>query len=92
MKLEVGKTYDVSVDRILPIGAVVRMEDGSTELIHISNIADCYVSDVANFVSVGKHYEATCEEGKTRPVQLSLIPLGLSSCEDRGGKKKRRNG
>lgn len=79
MQLEVGKTYEVTVVKILPIGAVVEMEDGSTELVHISNIADCFVPDVADFVSVGKSYTATCREGKKRPIELTFIPLGLKS-------------
>lgn len=77
MNLEVGKKYEVTVVNIVPVGAVVELEDHSTELVHISNIADCYVSDVANFVQVGVKYTATCEEGKSKPIQLSFIPLGL---------------
>lgn len=79
MNLQIGNTYDVTVVKILPVGAVVRLEDGSTELVHISNIADCYISDVADFVSVGNEYVATCEEGNNRPIQLSFKPLGLKS-------------
>lgn len=82
MQLEIGSTYEVKVVKILPVGAVVEMEDGSTELVHISNIADCFVRDVAEFVSVGKYYTATCREGKKRPVELTFIPLGLKSSEE----------
>lgn len=79
MQLEVGRDYDVTVVKILPVGAVVELEDKSTELVHISNIANCYVRDVADFVSVGETYVATCEEGKNRPVQLTFLPLNLKS-------------
>lgn len=79
MNLEIGKQYNVTVVKILAVGAVVELDDKSTELIHISNIADCYVSDVADFVSVGREYVATCEEGVKKPIQLSLKPLRLES-------------
>lgn len=79
MNLEIGKTYEVTVVKILPVGAVVQLEDETTELVHISNIANSYISDVADFVSVGQKYVATCEEGKNRPIQLSFIPLDLKS-------------
>ena len=79
MNLEVGKQYNVTVVKVLPIGAVVELEDKSTELVHISNIADCFVADVADFVTVGNNYVATCEEGPKKPLQLTFKPLGLKS-------------
>lgn len=79
--MENGKTYQVKVVKILPIGAVVEYVDepGTTELIHISNIADCFIKDVSDFVTIGDIYTATCEAGKVKPLQLTLIPLGLIS-------------
>lgn len=79
MNLEIGRNYEVTVIKILPVGAVVELEDSSTELVHISNIADCYIADVADFVSVGEKYVATCEEGTKKPIQLSFRPLDLKS-------------
>lgn len=91
MNLEVGKQYNVTVIKTLPIGAVVKLEDESTELVHISNIADCYVADVADFVTVGQEYVATCEEGTTRPIQLTFKPLCLKSAEAETVKKPTYN-
>lgn len=72
--------YQVTVESILPIGAVVRMPDSSTELIHISQIASCFVDSVENFVSVGETYEAEVVEGQgKKPIQLSLKHLGLKN-------------
>lgn len=80
MELTVGSNYGVTVKRILDkVGIIVEMEDKSTELIHISNIAPCYVADINHFVSVGDEYVARCEEGKDRPVQLTLKHLQLAS-------------
>ena len=78
MQLEVGKRYEVTVKQILDkVGAVVLMEDGSTELVHISNIADCFVDDVSKYVTVGDELVAMCQEGKTRPVELTFRNLKL---------------
>ena len=36
MKLTVGETYEVEVVKVLKYGAIVKMSDGSTQLLHIS--------------------------------------------------------
>lgn len=78
--MNAGEKYQVKVESILPIGAVVRMPDNRTELIHISQIASCFVDSVENFVSVGKIYEAEVVEGQgKKPIQLSLKHLDLTN-------------
>lgn len=78
--MNAGEKYQVTVESILPIGVVVRMPDNSTELIHISQIASCFVDSVENFVSVGEVYEAEVVEGQgKKPIQLSLKHLGLKN-------------
>lgn len=79
MDLKVGQAYDVTVVKILGFGAIVALEDGSTELIHISNISDRYVVDVSDFVQVDHTYSALCVEGKVKPAELSLKHLSLKS-------------
>lgn len=78
MKLEVDKTYDVVAVRPTKSGVIVRVvEDGSTELIHVSNISDRFVKDVNDFVEFGNSYQAKCIEGYDGRLQLSLKHLGL---------------
>lgn len=72
MKLVVGETYDVTVEKILPYGAIVRMKDNSTQLIHISNISERFVKDVNDFVAVGETLKADCIAGKVKPEELSI--------------------
>lgn len=79
MDLKVGQTYDVTVVKILGFGAIVALEDGSTELIHISNISDKYIADVSDFVDVDHTYSAMCIEGKVKSEELSLKHLNLVS-------------
>ncbi len=47
------------VTGITSFGAFVRLEDGRTGLVHISQVADVYVSDVHDFLSVGQEVEPT---------------------------------
>lgn len=77
MELKLGQIYHVTVIRVLDFGAVVALEDGSTELIHISNISDKYVSNVSDFVEVGHTYSAIGCAGKKKDVELTLKMLDL---------------
>lgn len=72
MKLTVGETYNVKVEKILSYGAIVKMEDGSTQLIHISNISEKFVRDVNDFVKVGDTIKADCIKGNVKPEELSI--------------------
>lgn len=88
--MNAGEKYQVKVESIIPIGAVVRMPDNRTELIHISQIASCFVDSVENFVSVGETYEAEVVEGQgKKPIQLSLKHLGLTNRSHKDRPQKR---
>ena len=50
---EVGKIYDGEVDRIENYGVFVTVSAGITGLLHVSEIADAYVSDVTKIFSMG---------------------------------------
>ena len=71
MKLEVGKSYEVKVDKILPFGAVLKFEDNSTELLHISNITEDYVKDVSDYLTVGDMITVDCIEGTVKDLELT---------------------
>ncbi len=72
MKLVVGQTYDAEVTKILSYGAIVKMDDNSTQLLHISNISDRFVRDVNDFVKIGDKIKVDCIEGKVKPEELSI--------------------
>ena len=80
MKLEAGKKYDVIVIRAIKSGIIVRLkDDGSTELIHVSNISDRFVKNVEDFVTIGEEYTAECIDGYDGRLQLSLKHLNLKN-------------
>ncbi|MCE5215483.1 S1 RNA-binding domain-containing protein [bacterium] len=54
MPVEIGEIYEGTVVKLLKYGAIVRLPDGTSGLVHISEIADAFVHDVADYVQEGE--------------------------------------
>ena len=54
MRLEVGELLEGKVTGITQFGAFVALPEGKSGLIHISEVANTYVSDIHAFLSVGQ--------------------------------------
>ncbi len=54
MPVEIGSVVEAPVTKILGYGALVSLPDGQSGLVHISEIADAYVRDVADWLRVGE--------------------------------------
>ena len=54
MAVEVGSILEGKVTGITKFGAFVSLEAGKSGLVHISEIANSYVSDVSQFVQLGQ--------------------------------------
>lgn len=81
MNLELGEAYIVTPIRFDTYGAIVELKDGSTSLLHVSQISENYVKDPSEYLSIGQEYVAKGVPGVgNKPVQLSLTHLGLKSC------------
>lgn len=78
MGLEIGKFVDVEVIRIIDKGSVVRLDDGHTELIHLSKISNKFVRDVNDYLSVGDRLKAEVIKGTYKESELSIKYLDLS--------------
>src|SRR5574344_1554662 len=72
-----GQVVEVVVTGIAKFGAFVSLEAGSTGLIHISAISDCYIQDISSFLKVGEKYKAMIigEGEKENTYQLSIKKL-----------------
>ncbi|WP_270182896.1 MULTISPECIES: S1 domain-containing RNA-binding protein [unclassified Alkalihalobacillus] len=57
MAIEVGSKLQGKVTGITNFGAFVELPDGKTGLVHISEVADNYVKDINDFLSVGDQVE-----------------------------------
>ena len=73
MALEIGSVVEGKVTSIAKFGAFVLLPEGKSGLVHISEIANAYVSDVGEFVQVGQSVKvrvlSVSEEGK---INLSI--------------------
>ena len=54
MTIEVGNVYEGKITGISKFGAFVRLEDGKSGMVHISEISNGYVSDIKDFLSEGQ--------------------------------------
>jgi S1 RNA binding domain protein len=57
MSIEVGSKLQGKVTGITKFGAFVGLPDGSTGLVHISEVADNYVKDINDHLKVGDQVE-----------------------------------
>lgn len=72
MELIIGQKYVCEAVEIRGYGAIMKFEDGSTQLLHISNISDTFVKNIADYIAVGQSYEVTAICGKVRDVEITL--------------------
>lgn len=54
MQLEIGEVLEGKVTGITKFGAFVSLPDGQSGLVHISEVANAFVSDINEFLSVGQ--------------------------------------
>ena len=73
MALEVGSVVEGKVTGIMKFGAFVSLGEGKSGLVHISEIANTYVTDVSEHLSVGQSVKvkilSISEDGK---INLSV--------------------
>lgn len=53
MQIEIGSIYDGTVTGLTNFGAFVKLEDGTTGMVHISEVAAEYVSDISQHLAQG---------------------------------------
>lgn len=73
MQPEVGKIYEGKVTGITKFGAFVEIEPGVTGMVHISEVANTYVSEIKDHITEGQQVKVkvlgVSEEGK---ISLSI--------------------
>jgi S1 RNA binding domain protein len=53
MAVEIGAVYEGTVVKVLKYGAIVRLPEGTSGLVHISEITDAFVQDVSDYLREG---------------------------------------
>lgn len=88
MQLEVGGIYEGKVTGITKFGAFVSFEGGQTGMVHISEIAPTFVTEIHDFVTEGQTVKvkvlSISEEGKISLSMKKALP------EDQQRKPSRR--
>ena len=51
---DIAEIFEGRVFSVMNFGAFVRLKDGSTGLVHISEITDGFVQDVKDYLKVGR--------------------------------------
>ncbi len=73
MSIEVGSKLQGKVTGITNFGAFVELAEGSTGLVHISEVADNYVKDINDHLKVGDMIEVkVINIGKDGKIGLSI--------------------
>jgi S1 RNA binding domain protein len=88
LPIEIGSEIEGKVTGIANFGAFIELPEGNTGLVHISQIADAYVTDVSKHLKVGDIVKVkvlgAAKEGK---YDLSIKQVGKPSWQQ----KKRRS-
>lgn len=73
MQLEIGAILDGKITGLAPFGAFVELEDGSTGMVHISEVSSNFVNDISEHLKEGQKVKvkvmSISENGK---VALSI--------------------
>ncbi|GAB6488211.1 RNA-binding protein S1 [Bacillus cereus] len=72
MSIEVGNKVQGKVTGITKFGAFVELPEGSTGLVHISEVADSYVEDINNHLKVGDQIEVKVLSKTDGKIALSI--------------------
>lgn len=85
MQPEVGAILEGKVSGVTKFGAFVNLPDGKSGLVHISEIANTYVSDISQYVSVGQTVKV-----KVIGINGDKINLSIKRTEESVPEQRRR--
>lgn len=85
MQPEVGAVLEGKVSGVTKFGAFVNLPGGKSSLVHISEIANTFVSDVAQYVSVGQTVKV-----KVIGINGDKINLSIKRAEESEEAPRRR--
>lgn len=73
MQIEIGSVYDGTVTGLTKFGAFVKLDNGTSGMVHISEVSNEYVNDIAEHLSEGDNVKVKVleinEKGK---ISLSI--------------------
>jgi S1 RNA binding domain protein len=73
MLSKVGEIYEGKVTGITNFGAFIRLENGETGMVHISEVAPVFVKDITSFLSEGQTVKVkVLSVGENNKISLSI--------------------
>lgn len=73
MQAEVGQILDGKVTGVTKFGAFVDLQGGLTGMVHISEVSDTFVKEIADFVKVGDEVRVKILSiGEDKKISLSM--------------------
>jgi len=87
MEFEVGGIYEGKVTGITKFGAFVNLESGKSGLVHISEVANSFVSDVNEHVKVGQFIKVKILSiGQDGKINLSIKRVEQEAVQKKAAK------
>lgn len=88
MQLDVGKIYEGKVTGITKFGAFVELEPGTTGMVHISEVANTFVSEIKDHLTEGQTVKVkVLSVGEDGKISLSIKKAAESPQNREGGRK-----
>ena len=92
MELTVGAIVEGKVKSITNFGAFVSLPEGKTGMVHISEVANAYVSDIRQHLTEGQDVKVMVIGMENGKINLSIKRLEPKPQREQGGKPSFRNG
>ena len=90
---KINDIIEGTIITIKPFGAILIFEDGQKGLLHISQIANTYIRNIARYLKIGKTYQVKVigiEEDGFMKLSMSQISQEEKDEYHRGGVKKEK--
>ncbi len=72
MGIEVGEIYEGKVSGVTKFGAFVDLPEGKTGMVHISEVAHTFVSEIKDFIKVGQIVKVKVLPSDNGKIALSI--------------------
>ncbi len=90
MPIEIGSEIEGKVTGIAKFGAFVELPEGNVGLVHISQVADAYVTDVSKHLKVGDIVKVkVLGSAKAGKYDLSIKQVGKPNWQQLPPRKRR---
>lgn len=88
---EIGDIYDGKVTGLTKFGAFVSLPDNKTGMVHISEVASTYVSDISEYLKEGQEVRVkVIEIGDDGKISLSIKKAGEPQTQKKEKQERRQ--